>query len=68
MHLLHFHFQDLKSFVDFKVVVRKKVAHREFFVRKYGEATYMLIVGSEKPFIILGIPRRDAILCIFIFV
>jgi hypothetical protein len=58
----------LRSSFMFKVEVRKKIAYREFFVRKYGEETYSIIIGSELPFIISGHPRRDVILHVFIFV
>ena len=58
----------LRSSFDFRIVVKKKVAHRDLFVRKYGEATYATIVGSERPFIISGVPGRNGVMYIFIFV
>ena len=58
----------LRSSFVLKVEVRKKIAYREFFMRKYGEDTYSVILESELPFIISGHLGRDAILHIFIFV
>ncbi len=59
----------LRSSLLFKVIVKKKVTHREFFVRRYGESTYATIVESELPFILSVYPRsRDAILHVLIFV
>ncbi len=57
---------ELRSSLNIKVIVRRKIACREIIVRKYGEEGYNTIVSSEDPLILLGLPNGEV--CIFVLI
>lgn len=59
--------RQLRSSFTIRLIVEKKIAHREFFISKYGEESYALIVGSELPFVITGLPV-NGVLGVYVYV
>ncbi len=50
------------SFLDIRVVCRKKADNREVLIRKYGERGYDAILHNEEPVILIHVSNTRIIL------